>query len=93
MIFAADYARIPLAKGIKGHSIIAIEGDGDPIEGSDGVVEYQSAHVDYAESEFIVQPSSHSCQDHPLAIKDSSIIERLMNSIRQPTMIDIMFTS
>ena len=62
-------AEIPLAPGIKGHSIISVQGDGDPAEGDDGVVEYKSAHVDYVESEFIVQ-SGHSCQGHPLTIEE-----------------------
>jgi len=62
-------ADIPLAPGIKGHSIIAVLGDGDPKEGNDGVVEYKSAHVDYVESEFIVK-SGHSCQSHPLTIEE-----------------------
>jgi pimeloyl-ACP methyl ester carboxylesterase len=62
-------ADIPLAPGIKGHSIISVQGEGDPADGDDGVVEYKSAHVDYVESEFIVQ-SGHSCQGHPLTIEE-----------------------
>ncbi|MBI5896202.1 MAG: hypothetical protein HZB24_09445, partial [Desulfobacterales bacterium] len=62
-------AAIPLAPGIKGHSIIAIDGDETPPDGADGVVEYRSAHVDYVESEFIVR-SGHSCQAHPLVIEE-----------------------
>ena len=62
-------ADIPLAPGIKGHSIISVQGDGNPTKGDDGVVEYTSAHVDYVESEFIVS-SGHSCQGHPLTIEE-----------------------
>ena len=62
-------ADIPLAPGVKGHSIISVQGEGDPTEGDDGVVEYKSAHVDYVESEFIVR-SGHSCQGHPLTIEE-----------------------
>lgn len=62
-------ADIPLAPGIKGHSIVAIEGDGDYREGKDGLVEYSSAHVDYVESEFIVR-SPHSCQNKPECIEE-----------------------
>ncbi|MBW2194013.1 MAG: hypothetical protein JRF37_00150 [Deltaproteobacteria bacterium] len=62
-------ADIPLAAGIKGHSIIAIKGDDEPPEGDDGVVAYTSAHIDYVESEFIVR-SGHSCQGHPLVIEE-----------------------
>jgi pimeloyl-ACP methyl ester carboxylesterase len=62
-------ADIPLAPGITGHSIIAIDGDEKPPEGDDGVVKYTSAHVDYVESEFIVR-SGHSSQGHPLVIEE-----------------------
>jgi pimeloyl-ACP methyl ester carboxylesterase len=63
------FADIPLAPGIAGHSIIAIDGDEEPPEGDDGVVAYTSAHVDYVESEFIVR-SGHSSQGHPLVIEE-----------------------
>jgi len=62
-------ADIPLAQGIKGHSIIAINGDEIPPDGDDGVVRYTSAHVDYVESEFLVR-YGHSCQSHPLVIEE-----------------------
>jgi pimeloyl-ACP methyl ester carboxylesterase len=62
-------AEIPLAPWVKGHSIIAVKGDGDPKLGNDGVVEYSSAHLDGMESEFIVR-SDHSSQLHPLAIDE-----------------------
>ncbi|MBW1749104.1 MAG: alpha/beta hydrolase [Deltaproteobacteria bacterium] len=62
-------AEIPLGSRVKGHSIIAVKDDNDPSQGNDGVVEYQSAHVDYVESEFIVR-SGHSCQGHPLVIEE-----------------------
>jgi len=62
-------AEIPLAPGVKGHSIIAVQGEGNLTQLNDGVVEYKSAHVDYVDSEFIVQ-SGHSCQGHPLTIEE-----------------------
>jgi pimeloyl-ACP methyl ester carboxylesterase len=62
-------AEIPLAPWIKGHSIIAVQGDGDPKLGDDGVVKYTSAHLDGMESEFIVK-SGHSSQLNPLAIDE-----------------------
>jgi pimeloyl-ACP methyl ester carboxylesterase len=52
---------------VKAHSIIAVEGSGPPEAGDDGVVEYESAHLDGVESEHIVR-SGHSCQAHPLTI-------------------------
>jgi hypothetical protein len=62
-------ADLPLASGIKGHSIVAIDGNDTPPEGDDGVVKYTSAHVDYVASEFLVR-NGHSCQSHPLVIEE-----------------------
>ncbi len=62
-------AEIPLAPGVRGHSIIAVNTDGDPKLGNDGVVEYSSAHLDGMASEFIVK-SDHSSQLNPLAIDE-----------------------
>lgn len=62
-------ADIPLAPGVTGHSIIAVKGDGDYHQGKDGLVAYDSAHVDYVESEFIVR-GPHSCQDLPPTIEE-----------------------
>ena len=62
-------AEIPLAPGVKGHSIIAVQAEGDPKLGNDGVVEYTSAHLNGMESEFIVR-SDHSSQLNPLAIDE-----------------------
>lgn len=59
----------PLAPGVSGHSIIAVEGDGPLDEGNDGVVAYQSAHVEGMESEFIVR-SGHSCQSNTHTIQE-----------------------
>jgi pimeloyl-ACP methyl ester carboxylesterase len=62
-------AEIPLAPGVQGHSIIAVNTDGDPKLGNDGVVEFSSAHLDGMASEFIVK-SDHSSQLNPLAIDE-----------------------
>jgi pimeloyl-ACP methyl ester carboxylesterase len=62
-------ADIPLAPGVKGNSIIAVQGNGDYKQGKDGLVAYSSAHVDYVESEFIVR-SFHSCQDKAETIEE-----------------------
>jgi hypothetical protein len=66
-------ADIPLAPGVKGHSIIPVKGKGDYHKGKDGLVAYDSAHVDYVESEFIVR-GPHSCQDLPPTIEEVSRI-------------------
>jgi pimeloyl-ACP methyl ester carboxylesterase len=79
-------AEIPLAPGIKGHSIIAIKGDEEPPEGDDGVVKYTSAHVDYVESEFLVR-SGHSCQGDPLVIEEVRriLLEHLAGDLNSDT--------
>jgi pimeloyl-ACP methyl ester carboxylesterase len=71
-------ADIPLASRVDGHSIIAVETDGDPTLGNDGVVEYKSAHLEGMQSEFIVK-SGHSSQLNPLAIDEVRriLVERL----------------
>lgn len=60
---------IPQSPRIHVNSIIAIDGDGPVEEGDDGVVSYASAHLEQAESEFIVD-SGHSCQANPLVIQE-----------------------
>jgi pimeloyl-ACP methyl ester carboxylesterase len=62
-------ADIPVAASIKAHSIIPVKGDGDFQRVRDGVVSYQSAHMGYVESEFIVR-SKHSCLDQPATIEE-----------------------
>jgi pimeloyl-ACP methyl ester carboxylesterase len=61
--------QLPVAPGVTTHSIIAVQGEGDPTQGNDGVVNYSSAHVDGVESEFIVR-DQHSCQGNPLVIEE-----------------------
>jgi pimeloyl-ACP methyl ester carboxylesterase len=58
---------IPVAPGIPAHSIIAVRGDGPVEDGSDGVVRYQSAHIEGVESELIVR-SGHSVQANPQTV-------------------------
>ena len=65
----ATLAPMPLAPGISGHSIIAVEGDGPKEDGNDGVVAYQSAHIEGVDSEFIVR-SGHSCQSNTHTIQE-----------------------
>jgi triacylglycerol esterase/lipase EstA (alpha/beta hydrolase family) len=79
-------AEIPLAPGVKGHSIIAVKGEGDPKLGNDGVVEYKSAHLDGMASEFIVR-SDHSSQLNPLAIDEvRRILVEHLSSYPQDTL-------
>lgn len=74
-------AEIPLAPGVKGHSIIAVKSDGDPKLGDDGVVKYSSAHLDGMASELVVK-SGHSSQLNPLAIDEMRriLVENLAGS-------------
>jgi hypothetical protein len=62
-------ADIPVAPNIKAHSIIPVLGGGELSTGRDGVVAYKSAHVDYVESELVVQ-GGHSCQNLPSTIEE-----------------------
>lgn len=59
---------LPIAPGIEAHSIIPVKGDAPPDGQSDGVVRYESAHLDGVESEKIVYHSEHSTQGSPQAI-------------------------
>lgn len=59
----------PIAPGVTAHSVIAVQG-GDPANGGgDGVVKYESAHIDGVESELVVD-SSHSLQANPFVIAE-----------------------
>lgn len=60
---------LPIAPGVKAHSIIAVQGEGPLETADDGVVEYTSAHLPDADSEVVV-PSGHSCQAHPQTIAE-----------------------
>jgi pimeloyl-ACP methyl ester carboxylesterase len=67
--FIQTLASIPVAEGIKAHSIIPVLGDGPIANGNDGIVEYQSAHIEGVESELVVR-FGHSVQGHPKAIEE-----------------------
>jgi hypothetical protein len=59
----------PISPRVHINSIVAVKGDGPPEEGNDGVVTYESAHLDEAESELVVR-SPHSMQANPMAIEE-----------------------
>ena len=67
--FIETLAALPIAPGVKAHSIIAVDGDGPLEDASDGVVRYESAHIDGVDSETIVH-SGHSAQGSPEAIEE-----------------------
>jgi pimeloyl-ACP methyl ester carboxylesterase len=58
---------VRLAPTIDAHSIIADRRDPPRAGGSDGLVPYESAHLDGTVSEFLVS-SGHLCQDNPAVI-------------------------
>jgi pimeloyl-ACP methyl ester carboxylesterase len=67
--FIRTLGAIPIDPAIRGNSIIAVLGEG-PITGkTDGVVAYESAHIEGVESEKVVR-SGHSTQGHPETIEE-----------------------
>ena len=60
-------ADLPVAPGIPAHSIIAVRGDGPLEDASDGVVRYESAHIEGVELELVVR-SGHSVQSNPQTV-------------------------
>ncbi len=67
--FLETLASLPVAPWVATHSIIAVQGDGPPEEGADGVVKYESAHIEGVASELVVR-SGHSAQAHPQTIEE-----------------------
>jgi pimeloyl-ACP methyl ester carboxylesterase len=59
----------PIAAGVHAHSIIAITTGVIAPGAGDGVVKYDSAHIDGVESELVVK-SAHSCQSNPHTIAE-----------------------
>lgn len=67
--FIRSLSAIELDSSVRAHSIIAVDGDGDPTQGTDGVVKYTSAAIESVASQVIVQ-SPHSCQSHPDTVNE-----------------------
>ncbi len=65
--FIRTLSESPIAPGVTAHSIIAVQGTGDFRRLGDGVVRYESAHIDGVASEKVVH-SSHSMQTLPETI-------------------------
>jgi pimeloyl-ACP methyl ester carboxylesterase len=67
--FVKTLSQLPIAPGVVANSIIPVDGD-PPYSGkNDGVVEYDSAHIDGVESELVVR-SAHSCQSNPHTMEE-----------------------
>jgi hypothetical protein len=65
--FIKTLSIIPIDPGVEAHSIIAVKGTGPVETGEDGVVKYESAHIDGVKSELVVR-WEHSVQGQPEAI-------------------------
>ena len=77
---------VPMNSDVPYHSIIASKNKHLGPGGWDGMVAYESAHLEGAESEIVV-PSEHFVQDHPLAIAEVKRILLMHNEaekIKQP---------
>jgi hypothetical protein len=57
--FIQTLASMPVVERVTAHSIIAVQGDGPPEDGADGIVMYKSAHIEGVASEKVVR-SNHS---------------------------------
>jgi hypothetical protein len=73
--FIRTLSSSPLADGVTAHSIIAVLGGG-PVSGlTDGMVAYESAHLEGVASEKIVR-SNHATQGHPETILE---VQRILH--------------
>jgi pimeloyl-ACP methyl ester carboxylesterase len=67
--FVKTLSSLPIAPNVAVNSIIPVDGD-PPYSGkNDGVVEYDSAHIEPVESEVVVR-SKHSCQGNPETMEE-----------------------
>ena len=67
--FVRALAETPIDPDIPAHSIIAVLGQGPLVGRTDGVVAYESAHIDGVVSEKVIH-SPHSTQSHPETIEE-----------------------
>jgi hypothetical protein len=68
--FIKTLSALPVSPGVPAHSIIPVVGDGPLEDEVDGVVAYQSAHIDDVESEVVIHHSSHSTQADPRTVDE-----------------------
>jgi len=73
--FMEVMAEVEIRRDIPYHSIIAIRNSERAEGASDGIVTYESAHVDFAVSEKLV-PTTHFAQKHPVTISEIKRILR-----------------
>lgn len=69
--FVRVFSSIPIDPGITAHSIIPVKNpEASKEKWTDGVVNFNSAHIDGVASELIIMGSGHSVQDNPEAIEE-----------------------
>jgi pimeloyl-ACP methyl ester carboxylesterase len=73
-------ADLPVVPAIKAHSIIAVRANAPPTLRTDGLVAYESAHIDGVISEKVVA-ARHLCQDHPDVIAE---VRRILSEHATP---------
>jgi pimeloyl-ACP methyl ester carboxylesterase len=68
--FIKTLAQIPVGPTVRAHSIIAVDDDSPLDVAGDGVVKYQSAHVEGVDSELIVRSPHSGMQAAPQTIEE-----------------------
>jgi pimeloyl-ACP methyl ester carboxylesterase len=68
--FIKTLAPIPVSPQVISHSIIAVDGDEPLDRAGDGVVKYESAHIDGVESELVVRSPHSGMQAAPATIEE-----------------------
>jgi len=74
-IYTQATNKVSLRPDIPYHSIIGTRKDVPAAGSSDGIVPYESSHLDFTQSEKLV-PSGHGAHTHPLAIDEVKLILR-----------------
>jgi pimeloyl-ACP methyl ester carboxylesterase len=67
-VFTRTLQALPIADGVYVHSVIPVRGAKPPEGQDDGVVAFESAHLEEADSERVIFHAGHSVQSHPEAI-------------------------
>jgi pimeloyl-ACP methyl ester carboxylesterase len=75
--FTKTLSASPIAPGVKVYSIVAVLGEGPLTGQTDGVVRYDSAHLDGVGTEKVVR-SSHSTQGEPVTIEE---VRRILREV------------
>jgi hypothetical protein len=68
--FLKKLANIPVTPAVTAHSIISVDDDSPLDRAGDGVVKYESAHIDGVASELIVRSPHSGMQDAPQTIEE-----------------------